>query len=66
MWAQWKKKAIRKREILDDGMDIIKPDLEILITPLKGCSQLKINQFLTIYHLVFGQIFYDVDWANDI
>ena len=27
----------------------IYPDLEILISPIKGCSQLRINQLLTIY-----------------
>ena len=25
------------------------PDLEILITPIKGCSQFRTNQLLTIY-----------------
>ena len=28
------------------------PDLEILISHIKGCSQLRINQLLTIYQRV--------------
>ena len=28
---------------------LLHPDLEIVIIPIKGCSQLRLNQLLTIY-----------------
>ena len=47
------------------NVNLIKyPDLETLITPIKGCSQLRINQLLTIYHITYFRICNHSVWCS--
>ena len=50
------------------NVNLIKyPDLEILITPIKGCSQLRIKQLLTIYqgvHITYFKCVFCFDVIN--